>query len=126
MAGNGLNLKLIDEIRRLNKLGIKNWKIAKALGVHLNTVNKYVEGFAGEAGTVAVAPGSLPVAAGAEEGSEWVKELDWEKIRGEYLQGVSLNVVRCILSGLFFKSLSNPNFEEGLIANISLTSRDAL
>ena len=45
MAGNGLNMKDAEEIKRLWKLGIKNRQIARATGTHRNTVNKYVEHF---------------------------------------------------------------------------------
>ncbi len=90
MAGNGLNVKEIEEIKRLWKLGLKNRKIAKALGVHRNTVNKYVAEWS--APSLPVAPEAI-VGAEVEDGGTWILDLDWEKIRGEYLQGVSLNVI---------------------------------
>jgi len=45
MAGNGLNVKEIAEIKRLWALGLTNRKISRATGVHRNTINKYVDQF---------------------------------------------------------------------------------
>ena len=45
MAGTGLNVKDIFEIKRLWKLALPNRTIAKALRIHRNTVNKYVDQF---------------------------------------------------------------------------------
>ncbi len=44
MAGNRLDMKEIEEIRRLWRLGFTNRQIARASGgkIHRNTVNKYV------------------------------------------------------------------------------------
>ena len=48
MAGNGLNLKDINEIKRLWKLGLKKREIARITKVHRNTVRKYVDEFNSE------------------------------------------------------------------------------
>ena len=87
MAGNGLDLKKLEEIKRLLNLGLTNRQIAKAIGVHRNTVNKYVEqvkqpdflNFKNDS-FVAEAPA-------------WTKEIDWEDIRSEFLKGVPLNIL---------------------------------
>lgn len=93
MAGNGLNLKHIAEIKRLLKLGLTNRKIATILDVHRNTINKYVEQISRESD----APNSNrtvgensapPLAVRANESS-----VDWENVRTEFLSGVSLNVI---------------------------------
>jgi transposase len=87
VAGNGLNVKDLEEIKRLLKLGLTNRQIAKSIGVHRNTVNKYVEqikhpdflNFKTPASTI--------------EAPIWTKEIDWENIRSEFLKGVPLNVL---------------------------------
>ena len=43
MARMGLNMKIIDEVLRLHKLGFKKRKISRALGLHRDTVTKYIE-----------------------------------------------------------------------------------
>ncbi len=83
MAGNGLNVKDINEAKRLWKLGLTNRQIARATKIHRNTINKYVEKFKNE-NSCAVAI-KLPI--------RWCAEIDWEKVRSEYLSGISLNVI---------------------------------
>ncbi len=43
MAEKGLNVKELSEIKRLLNLGLTNREIARALKIHRNTINKYVE-----------------------------------------------------------------------------------
>jgi transposase len=80
MAGNELDVKTIEEIKRLDKLGLSRRKIARTLNIHRNTVNKYLDGDAVNAPTVVVEP-------------EWVCNVDWEKVRSECLGGVTLSVI---------------------------------
>ncbi len=89
MAGNGLNVKEITEARRLWKLGITNRQIARALGVHRNTVNKYVERFKSD---ILNQENQIIKISEVVVGG-WADEIDWEKVRSEYLSGVSLNVI---------------------------------
>ena len=84
MAGNGLNVKDIDEAKRLWKLGLTNRQIARATKIHRNTINKYVEKFKNEKSIAAVEV--KPIVS-------WYSEVDWERVRSEYLSGVSLNVI---------------------------------
>ena len=90
MAGTGLNLKNIADIKRLWLLGLSARQIAECLPVHRNTVNKYIEGFKSEALPGGAAPSKtdsvclvLPTKSG----------VDWEKVRSEFLSGVPLNVI---------------------------------
>lgn len=94
MAGNGLNVKEIAEIKRLWALGLTNRKISRATGVHRNTINKYVDQFKSEIAhsTCEQIQGSV-----AEVESSWCASVDWEKVRSEYLSGVSLNVIHAEL-----------------------------
>lgn len=87
MAGNELDLKDINEIKRLQKLGLGKRQIARALNIHRNTVSKYFEEDQQE-----VAPLQRPAVDSLAE-SAWTKNVDWEKVRSEYLSGVSLNVI---------------------------------
>ena len=43
MAAKGLNVKELSEIKRLLNLGLTNRQIARALNIHRNTINKYVD-----------------------------------------------------------------------------------
>jgi transposase len=87
MAGNGLDLKKLEEIKRLLSLGLTNRQIAKAIGVHRNTVNKYVEKIN--------QPNFLnfEIESFVAESPAWTKEIDWENIRLEFLKGVPLNIL---------------------------------
>ena len=84
MAGNGLNVKDINEAKRLWKLGLTNRQIARATNIHRNTINKYVEKFKDEK-LLSVVETKSPIT--------WCADIDWEKVRSEYLGGVSLNVI---------------------------------
>lgn len=86
MAGNGLSVKDIAEIKRLWGLKFKNRKIAKITGVHRNTVNKYVAGFVVEKSQPLNVLATQPPAPD-------VNQVDWLKVRSEFLSGVSLNVI---------------------------------
>lgn len=85
MAGNGLNMKDINEVKRLWRLGLTNRQIARATKIHRNTINKYVEKFKNES------PGTPLVE--LISAASWCDGIDWEKVRAEYLSGVSLNVI---------------------------------
>ena len=87
MAGNGLGVKDIAEIKRLWGLEFTNRKIAEITGVHRNTVNKYVAGFVAE-------KSQLPLSVLATVATTPdVNQVDWLKVRTEFLSGVSLNVI---------------------------------
>lgn len=87
MAGNGLNVKDINEIKRLWRLGLKKREISRITNIHRNTVSRYIDQFTSE--TNSVAPIPLPPSLV----TSWTAEIDWEKVRSEYLSGVSLNVI---------------------------------
>lgn len=84
MAGNGLNMKDINEIKRLHKLGLTKRQISRTLKIHRNTVSKYID----EVGpTTPAVVETTPIEAG------WPKDINWEKVRTEYLSGVPLNII---------------------------------
>ena len=86
MAGNRLNMKDINEIKRLRQLGLGKRQIARALNIHRNTVSKYINELD--------AP-SVPAVADEKSLQEntWSSDIDWEKVRTEYLSGVPLNII---------------------------------
>ena len=86
MAGNGLGVKDLAEIKRLWGLELKNRKIAEITGVYRNTINKYVAQFINEKSQ------PLNVLATAAATPD-VNQVDWLKVRTEFLSGVSLNVI---------------------------------
>ena len=90
MAGNRLDMKDVEEIRRLWKMGLTNRQIAKASGgkIHRNTVNKYVQEFSN--GSAVDLTDEVPM---SEPAVSWATNVDWEKVRSEYLRGVPLNIL---------------------------------
>lgn len=86
MAGNGLSVKDIAEIKRLWKLDFTNRKIAEITGVHRNTVNKYVAQFINEKNEPLSVLPTVPI-------TPDVNQVDWLKVRTEFLSGVSLKVI---------------------------------
>jgi len=87
MAGSGLNMKEIAEIKRLWALKFSNRKIAEISKVHRNTVNKYVTQLEAEKNrpvNALQAPSPLDIN---------INKVDWQKVRTEFLSGVSLNVI---------------------------------
>lgn len=86
MAGNGLNVKDLAEIKRLWGLNFSNRAIAKTSGIHRNTVNKYVAQFELEKYQP---PKAIAAAATVAE----INNIDWLKVRTDFLSGVSLNVI---------------------------------
>lgn len=88
MAGIGLDVKEIDEIKRLLGLGLTNRQIARSINVHRNTVNKYVDKINGNHSFVNTAEQSV-----ARNSPCWTSQIDWENIRSEFLKGVPLNIL---------------------------------
>ena len=101
MAKMGLNMKIVDEVLRLHKLGFKNRKIARALGIHRATVTKYIElseqaltkkniaGFPAPKFALTTAPSvEVPL---------WHETLNWQKVRDDHQGGVPLNILHAEL-----------------------------
>jgi len=86
MAGNGLNMKDINEIKRLHQLGLGKRQIARTLNIHRNTVSKYIDEL--NALSIATAPAEK-----APQENAWTSDIDWEQIRSEYLRGTPLTVL---------------------------------
>ena len=118
MAGNGLNMKEIHEIKRLWKLGLKNRQIAKAAGIHRNTVNKYVELFIQD--EQAATQGALNANIKPEIIS-WADQIDWDRVRSEYLRGVPLNLIHTELVESNQVQIQYPGFWKQAQKKISLT-----
>lgn len=96
MAGNELNVQTKNEIKRLWELGLKKRAIARTTGIHRNTVSKYITELISEKSDknnlIATSSIALNVITNHEEKS-WTDNVDWEKVRSEFLSGVSLNVI---------------------------------
>jgi transposase len=88
MAAKGLDLKLIEDIVRLKKLGFTKRKVARCLKIHRNTVTKF---WGEEVSLVPVTKEPLPSADAEVE--SWVNNIDWPKTRDEVLRGVPLSVL---------------------------------
>ena len=85
MARNGIKLKELEEIKRFWRLGLTNRQIAKAIGIHRNTINKYVDQFK--------QPEQIESAAVLAQDYAKSSSIAWEKVRTEYLGGVPLTVI---------------------------------
>lgn len=119
MAGKGLNVKDISEVKRLWKLGLTNRKIARAIGAHRNTVNKYVEQFQREILNPELV---IPIESSVESAvASFVVDLDWEKIRSEFLAGTSLTVIHEELLECNKTKLSYSGFWKQVNKRISLS-----
>jgi transposase len=92
VAGNGLNMKDLAELKRLWKLKFSNRQISKISSVHRNTVNKYVAQFELEASQQVLPVKELSPEATISKSTD-VNKVDWQKVRSEFLSGVSLNVI---------------------------------
>jgi transposase len=90
MARMGLNMKIVDEILRLHKLGFKKRKIARALRIHRDTVSKYLEESLSSKLESAVA--SIDSMA-APQNLPWQDTLDWQKVRDQLHMGTPLNIL---------------------------------
>lgn len=113
MAQKGLNMKDISEIKRLLNLGLTNRQIARAINVHRNTVNKYVE----QIKNVNMEPKIL-----APQLAHWSASIDWEEVRREFLSGVPLNIIYEDLFEAQKISVLYPGFWKQANKNITLTS----
>lgn len=82
MAGKALNMKKINEIRRMSELGLSQRKIAKALGIHRTTIKKYLSEHE---------EANQPVA--SSDCDSWAGRLDWKVIGGELRQGVPIKIL---------------------------------
>jgi transposase len=93
MAGQELNMKDIQEIRRLKALGFGKRRIARTLGVHRDTVTKYFEESEVEGGATNTLPVNVLAAPVSEVDEKWAGKIDWPSIRDEILKGVPINIV---------------------------------
>ena len=97
MANAGLNMKIVDEILRLKSLKFTKRQIARTLGIHRNTITKYLEQRERElANAAAGAPLNVlasPSAPTAVSSSSWVDGIDWQGARDEILKAVPIQIV---------------------------------
>ena len=118
MAGNRLDMKDVNEIRRLWKMGLTNRQIARASNgkIHRNTVNKYVKEFEDE---------QLATSRSEENkvdlATDWAAILDWESLRSEYLRGVPLNILHSELYETNKVPVQYPGFWKQAQKRIALT-----
>ena len=104
MAGNGLSVKDIAEIKRLWKLKFSNRRISEITDVHRNTVNKYVAQFALE--DRAPAPTALNYELASASAPSDINTVDWIKVRSEFLS--------CKATTKFGRILSLPPIKNGM------------
>lgn len=113
MAGKGLNVKELSEIKRLLILGLTNRQIARATNIHRNTINKYVEKINNN--FVSVEETKVPAV------PHWSATIDWEKVRQEFLSGVPLNIIYEELFELQKFSVQYPGFWKQANKKINLS-----
>jgi len=117
MAGKGLKMKEVDEIKRLRGLGLSNRQIAKALGLHRNTVNRYGE----QQGEKEGASGGTFASSEVAEQSVTSAGMNWEQVRKDYLGGVTLKVIFEELQESGKTQLTYSGFWKQVKKNISLS-----
>ena len=114
MARMGLNMKIIDEVLRLHKLGFKKRKIARALGIHRDTVTKYIELSEGAPtqGNAAELPEPKFALTTAPplEALQWHETLNWQKVRDKHQGGVPLNILHAELCASNHAPVTYPAF----------------
>jgi len=91
MASKGLNMKIVEEIRRLKALGFGKRKIARTLGVHRGTVARYYDD--NTASAVYNDEDVAEVLGNNEAENRWAGEVDWQAVRDEVLTGIPINIV---------------------------------
>ena len=117
MAGNELNLKDVAEIKRLWKMGLKIREIARITKCHRGTVRKYINEFKLiESGEITNENPKI-----SAQPASWTSSVDWEKVRTEYLSGVSLNVIHEELLDSSKLTVQYPGFWKQANKRISLT-----
>lgn len=87
MAAKGINVKIVDEIKRLQGMGFGKRRIARTLKIHRDTVSKILENNPLE--NLAI---NLPEVKNISPDS-WTEKIDWQAVRKEVLLGVTLNVI---------------------------------
>jgi transposase len=94
MAGRELDVKDIEEIKRLKALGFSKRKIALIARVHRDTVTKYLEQIDQQPTDQPATHAPLGmVAPPPSDNPQWFETLDWPRIRDEILRGVPINIV---------------------------------
>ena len=98
MANQGLNMKIVDEILRLKSLGLTKRQISRTLGIHRNTITKYLEQAVSVERSTAAAPISVqaewPTAStDLRPPRSWVDDLDWQSVRDEVLKSVPIQII---------------------------------
>jgi lambda repressor-like predicted transcriptional regulator len=92
MAAEYLNMKIVDEIHRLKKMGFGKRKISRTLGIHRNTVSKYFdqpETSLSDSSRIASVVGAEPTA----NDLEWYNTIDWQRVRDEIQKDVPISIV---------------------------------
>jgi transposase len=87
MAAKGTNVKIVDEIKRLQGMGFGKRRIARTLKIHRDTVSKILENNPLEN----LAINLLEVKNISPD--SWTEKIDWQEVRKEVLLGVTLNVI---------------------------------
>jgi transposase len=86
-------MKIVDEILRLESLKFTKRQISRTLGIHRNTITKYLEQHARAQLSEAAHPGPLNLMAAPPAIPTWVDGVDWQGIRDEILKAVPIQIV---------------------------------
>jgi transposase len=81
-------MKIVDEILRLKSLKFTKRQISRTLGIHRNTITKYLEQGQCESTTNSNAPQVNVIAE-----PKWVNDIDWQFVRDEVLKKVPIQIV---------------------------------
>jgi transposase len=102
MAAKELNVRKVDEIKRLKKLGFGKRKIARTLNIHRDTVTKYFEENSPSGNDNKDGP--------LQPSDAWAGTIDWQDIREQMERGISLNVIHDEMLSKNLVSIQYPAF----------------
>ena len=96
MAGKAIHMRKAEDVVRLHKNGVSVRRISKILGIHRNTVKKYIED--GCPGSCIINNNFLhestdSILSSNTPDDNWTSRINWEEIRAQVLSGVSIEVI---------------------------------
>jgi lambda repressor-like predicted transcriptional regulator len=96
MAGKAIHMRKAGDVVRLHKNGVSVRRISEILGIHRNTVKKYIED--GCPGSCVINNNDLhestdSILSSNTPDDNWTSRIIWEEIRAQVLSGVSIEVI---------------------------------
>lgn len=93
MANAGLNVKIVDEILRLKSLKFTKRQISRTLGIHRNTITKYLEQHESQLSAAVAKVEACSNVMATHGAPAWVEGIDWQAVRDEILKAIPIQIV---------------------------------